>query len=121
MLALFYLENLMGDFQYKMEFSIKVKGDTAHLQCFSVYLPCHFFSGIEVRLCILSGQKMLVICKDMDAVSVDMQPCMDALVVYVNSMMYLPNHNYDYKQQHRGGRCNISKYLFRIRLRACVF
>ena len=92
MLALFYLENLMGDFQYKMEFSIKVKGDTAHLQCFSVYLPCHFFSGIEVRLCILSGQKMLVICKDMDAVSVDMQPCMDALVVYVNSMMYLPNH-----------------------------
>ena len=29
MLALFYLENLMGDFQYKMWFPIRVRGATS--------------------------------------------------------------------------------------------
>ena len=44
MLALFYLENLMGDIQYKMWFSIRVRGGPSpHLQCFSVHLPFSIF------------------------------------------------------------------------------
>ena len=55
MLALFYLENLMGDFQYKMLFSIRVRGGYPHPQCFSVYLPFSiFFSGVELKWCFLS-------------------------------------------------------------------
>ena len=41
MLVLVYLENLMGDMQYKMWFSIRVRGGTlCHPQCF-LYTP-HF-------------------------------------------------------------------------------
>ena len=44
MLALFYLENLMGDMQYKMWFSIRVRvGPTSHPQCFSVHPPLFNF------------------------------------------------------------------------------
>ena len=44
MLALVYLENLMGDIQYKVWFSIRVRERTLpHLQCFSVYLPFSIF------------------------------------------------------------------------------
>ena len=40
MLALVYLENLMGDIQYKMWFSIRVRGGTLPPpSVFSVYLP----------------------------------------------------------------------------------
>ena len=34
MLALLYLENLVGDFQYKMWFSIKVREGMPYPQCF---------------------------------------------------------------------------------------
>ena len=54
MLALVYLENLMGDMQYKMWFSIRVRvGPTSHPQCFSVHLPFSIFSGVELKLCFL--------------------------------------------------------------------
>ena len=53
MMALFYLENLMADFQYKMWFSIRVRGATPDPQCFSVHLPFSNFSGIELKLCFL--------------------------------------------------------------------
>ena len=53
MLALFYLENLMGDIQYKMWFSIRVRGATPDPQCFSVHLPFSIFSGVELKLCFL--------------------------------------------------------------------
>ena len=42
MLALFYLENVMGDFQYKMWFPIRVWEATPHAQCFSVHLFLYF-------------------------------------------------------------------------------
>ena len=40
MLALFYLENLMSDFQYKMWFSIRVREGMPHPQCF--LLKCNY-------------------------------------------------------------------------------
>ena len=48
----------------------------------------NFFSGVELKLCPLSGRKyknleIIVICKDVNVVSVDMQACMDALIVVV--------------------------------------
>ena len=43
MLALVYLENVMGDFQYKMWFSIRVRGGTPDPQCFSVHLHFSIF------------------------------------------------------------------------------
>ena len=54
MLALFYLENLMGDIQYKMWFSIKVREGMPHPQCFSVHLPFLFSSELELKLCLQS-------------------------------------------------------------------
>ena len=39
MLALVYLENLMGDIQYKMWFSIRVREGITYPQCFSVHVP----------------------------------------------------------------------------------
>ena len=55
MLALFYLENLIADFQYTMWFSTRVRGGTLHHpQCFSAYLPFLIFSGFELILCLLS-------------------------------------------------------------------
>ena len=55
MLALFYLENLMGDMQYKMWFSIRVRGGTlCHPQCFSVPLPFLFLSRFELKFYLLS-------------------------------------------------------------------
>ena len=54
MLALVYLENLMGDMQYKMWFSISVRGGTLpHPQCFSVHPPFLFSSGFELKLYLL--------------------------------------------------------------------
>ena len=54
MLALVYLENLMGDIQYKMWFSIRVRGGTLP-QNFSVCLPFSIvFSAVELELCLLS-------------------------------------------------------------------
>ena len=43
MLALFYLENLMGDFQYKMWLPIRVREGMPHPQCFSVHLLFIFY------------------------------------------------------------------------------
>ena len=54
MLALFYLENLMGDMQYKMWFPIRVREGIPHPQCFSVHLPFLFSSGCELKLYLLS-------------------------------------------------------------------
>ena len=54
MLALFYLENLMGDIQYKMWFPIRVREGTPHHQCFSVHLPFSFLSGVELKFYLLS-------------------------------------------------------------------
>ena len=42
MLALFYLENLMKDFQYKMLFSIRVRGGTPTLSVFLYTSPFQF-------------------------------------------------------------------------------
>ena len=54
MLALVYLENLMGDMQYKMWFSIRVRGGTLpHCQCFSVHPPFSFSSGFELKFYLL--------------------------------------------------------------------
>ena len=52
MLALVYLENVMGDIQYKMWFSIRVRGGTLpHPQCFSVHLSLfNFFSSIWIKI-----------------------------------------------------------------------
>ena len=55
MLALFYLENLMGDIQYKMWFSIRVREGMPHPHCFSQHLAfSFFFSAVELKLCLLS-------------------------------------------------------------------
>ena len=53
MLALFHLENLMDDVQYKVLFSIRVRGGTPDPQCFSVHLLFSIFSGVELKLCFL--------------------------------------------------------------------
>ena len=54
MLALVYLENLMGDMQYKVWFSIRVRGSTlCHPQCFSVHPPFKFFSRFELKFYLL--------------------------------------------------------------------
>ena len=45
MLALVYLENVMGDIQYKMWFSIRVRGAR------SPSPP--LFTGVELKLCFL--------------------------------------------------------------------
>ena len=70
MLALVYLENLMGDMQYKMWFSIRVRGGTfLHPQCFSVHLPCSIFPWIWTKS-VFSLRKckhlayMVIICRD---------------------------------------------------------
>ena len=55
MLALVYLENLMGDIQYKMWFSIRVREGIPHPQCFFCTPPLFiFFSAVELKLCLLS-------------------------------------------------------------------
>ena len=54
MLTLVYLENLMGDIQYKMWFSIRVREGIPHPQCFSLHLPFSFLSGVELKFCLLS-------------------------------------------------------------------
>ena len=54
MLALVYLENLMGDIQYKMWFSIRVREGIPHPHCFSVHLLFLFSFGFELKLCLLS-------------------------------------------------------------------
>ena len=47
----------------------------------SVYLPFQLFSGIGTKIMpSVRKYKILIICKDLDVVSVDMQPCMDAVV-----------------------------------------
>ena len=64
MLALVYLEHLMGDMQYKSEFSIRVRGGTTPPTCsvFSVHLPFSIFSGVELKLCfILENVNILLI------------------------------------------------------------
>ena len=45
-----------------------------------LYTSLFIFSGIELKLCLPKNIEILIICKDMDVVLVDMQPCMDALV-----------------------------------------
>ena len=42
-----------GDFQYRMSFSIRMREGTP-TQCFSVYLPFSFLSGVELELWLLS-------------------------------------------------------------------
>ena len=55
MLALVYLENLMGDMQYKVWFSIRVRGGTLpHPQYFSVHLPFLFSSRFKLKFYLLS-------------------------------------------------------------------
>ena len=54
MLALFYIENLMGNFQYKIWFSIRVRGGTPTLSVFLYTSSFQFFSGVELKLCLLS-------------------------------------------------------------------
>ena len=53
--------------------------------------PFSIFPGIEIKLCLLSENinifEILIICKDTDVVSVDMQPCVDALVILVCMLM----------------------------------
>ena len=70
MLALVYLENLMGDIQYKMWFSIRVRrGTLCHPQCFSVHLPfnsslCSWFEIVSfVRKC-KNLASMVIISRD---------------------------------------------------------
>ena len=51
---MFYVEAIgLGkydtDFQYKMSFSIRMRGGTLHPMCFSVYLP---FSIFFLELCV---------------------------------------------------------------------
>ena len=54
MLALVYLDNLMGDMQYKMWFSIRVRGGTLyHPQCFSVHPLFLFSSRFELKFYLL--------------------------------------------------------------------
>ena len=57
MLALFYLENLMADFQYKMWFSIKVREGMPHPQCFPVHL-LFIFLFLELNWNCVFCQKM---------------------------------------------------------------
>ena len=55
MLALVYLENLMGDIQYKMWFSIRVREGIplpSEFFCMPPLLNC--FSAVELKLCLLS-------------------------------------------------------------------
>ena len=72
MLTLFYLENLMGDFY----------PPPSVFFCIS---PLFIFFWTWTEKCVFCQVKkyknleVLVICKDMDVVSVDMQPCTDAL------------------------------------------
>ena len=54
MLALFYLENVMGDIQYKIWFSITVRGVPPTLSVFLYPSPFQLFSGVELKLCLLS-------------------------------------------------------------------
>ena len=54
MLALFYLENVMGDIQYKIWFSITVRGVPPTLSVFLYTSPFQLFSGVELKLCLLS-------------------------------------------------------------------
>ena len=56
MLTLFYLENLMGDFQYKMWFSIRVRGGTPILSVFLYTSPFQFF--LELNLNCVFCHKM---------------------------------------------------------------
>ena len=53
MLTLVYLENLMGDIQYKMWFSIRVRE--------GMHLPFSFLSGVELKLCLLSENVQILL------------------------------------------------------------
>ena len=60
MLALVYLENVMGDIQYKMWFSIRVRGGTPSPSTLSDFLytsPFQLFSGVELKLIVSSVRK----------------------------------------------------------------
>ena len=55
MLALVYLENLMGDIQYKMWFSIRVREGIPLPSVFFCTPPLfNCFSGVVLKLCLLS-------------------------------------------------------------------
>ena len=65
MLALFYLENVMGDIQYKIWFSITVRGGTPSPLTLSVFLypsPFQLFSGVELKLIVSSIRKCRLTC-----------------------------------------------------------
>ena len=69
MLALVYLENLMGDIQYKMWFSIRVREGTPTLSVFLYTSPFQFFFCSwtkivsSVRKC-KNLAEMVIICRD---------------------------------------------------------
>ena len=67
MLALVYLENLMGDIQYKMWFSIRVRGGTLpHPQnCTPPFF--NYFSGTKIVFSVRKCKhlaEMVIICRD---------------------------------------------------------
>ena len=67
-----------------------MRGGTPNL-CFFCIPPFSIFPGIKLKLCLLSEiiniSEILIICKDTDVVSVDMQPCVDTLVILVCMLM----------------------------------
>ena len=61
--------------------SYKSERGYPHPLFLSGYLPFQLFSGIGTKIVsFVRKYKILIICKDMDVVPNDMQPCMDALV-----------------------------------------
>ena len=65
-----------------------------HPLCLSVYLTfLQLFCGIGTKIVSSARKyKILIICKDMDVDSVDMQPCMDALVCFVFRILTSMNY-----------------------------
>ena len=45
---------IVFDFQYKVLFPIRVRGGTPTLSVFLYTSPFQFFSGVELKLCLLS-------------------------------------------------------------------
>ena len=84
MLALVYLANLMGDIQYKMWLSIRVREGIPHTQCFlyTFFLYFIFLNWTEIVSFVRKYKNlayMVMICRDIG--------CFTLALVYLENLM----------------------------------
>ena len=110
MLALFYLENLMGDIQYKIWFSIRVRGRILlHPQNFSVHLPFSIFFWSWTKI-VPSVTK----CKNLPLVVIISSDvgCFMLTLFYLENVMGDIQYKIWFSIRVRGGTPTLSVFLY---------